>query len=726
MSNFQSAGEATSHRLQEREPLDFHTRVRAFRQSTSMTQRQFAEASGISVRTLRDIESGRVEQPQARTLRALAVALGLDADEIRRSLTSGRKTAAQDRTGLRIGILGSLTIERDGIMSDVRSLKLRRLLSLLALCHPHSASFDEIGGTLWPKESPRSYRNLIHTYVSQARGLLRSSGAGTDSADQAAPYLIRTPTGYALSVGHDQIDLTRFRGLAEKARQAQAQGEAKAAYELAALAHQCWRGPVLVDEPQMALHPAATAAVRQRIENLLLYADLALRFEQPERVVSALRAAAEDDPLHEGLQARLMLALASSGEQYEALRVFADVTQRLDAELGLQPGPELRRVHQRVLLQQLSWSRSVLLPPRTEDAPGETGPSVPPLQSGAKPSQLPAGTRHFVGRAAQIRELDQMFLAPGERDGQVPATLLTGPPGGGKTALALRWAHRVLDRFPDGQLYIDLHGHARRGPLDAQAALTSFLRALGVPGECVPDHLDEAANLYRTRLSGRRVLVVLDNARDEDQIRPLIPGDAGCAVLVTSRNALPGLVARDGIRRIAVDALDDEETLTLLGRLLGPERIEAESLAAMALGRYCGGLPLVIRVLATRLAQHPCLGIAQYYVELQEAGLFRQPSLLGDLLSSAQAPFELSYAALPEPARWVFRLLGRTKGTEITAYTVAEAAGMTPAEARWSLYRLVDASLLQEHAHSRFSMPGPLLRYAKALLDREEQRFQTV
>ncbi|WP_103542810.1 BTAD domain-containing putative transcriptional regulator [Streptomyces sp. SM1] len=724
MSNFQNAGATTSHRLHQREPVAFHTRVRAYRLRTGMTQRQFAEASGIGVRTLRDIENGRVEQPQARTLRALAAALGLATDDVRRSMAHGRKSAAQRGAGLRIGILGSLTIERDGMASDVRSLKLRRLFSLLALCHPQPASFDAIGSTLWPKEPPRSYQNLIHTYVSQARGLLRSSGSG--SADQVAPDVIRTPNGYALSVGHDQVDLTRFRDLAEKARRAHAQGEAKAAYELAALAHQCWRGPLLADEPQLALHPAATAATRQRIGNLLLYADLALRFEQPEQVVPALRAAAEDDPLHEGLQARLMLALASCGEQYEALRVFAGVTQRLDAELGLQPGPELRQVHRRVLLQQLSWPGSGLPPRQTEETLRETRPSAPPPPSEAKPSQLPSRTRYFVGRAPQMRELDQMLLAPGERDGQVPAALLTGPPGGGKTGLALQWAHRMLDHFPDGQLYIDLHGHARRGPLEAQAALTSFLRALGVPPEYVPDHLDEAANLYRTRLSGRRVLVILDNAHDEDGIRPLIPGDEGCAVLVTSRNTLPGLVAREGIRRVAVDALDDDETLTLLGRLLGPERIESESLAAMALARYCGGLPLVIRLIATRPAQHPGLSLAQYYVELHEAGDFRQPSLPGDLLSLVQAAFEPSYMALPEQARRVFRMLGRIEYTYITPYTVADAAGTTPAEARWCLYRLVDASLLREYAHSRFSMPGPLLRYAKTLLSRDEEQFRAM
>ncbi|AYN41194.1 helix-turn-helix domain-containing protein [Streptomyces dangxiongensis] len=725
MSHLRSAGTATSHRLHRAEPLSVRTQIRTFRQRTGLTQRQFAELAGVGVRTLRDIESGRVEQPQERTLRSLAVVLGLDVDDLRRSMTDMRKPVDQDGTGLRIGILGALTIERDGVVSEVRAFKLRRLLSLLALCHPQPAGLDEIGSTLWPKEPPRSYQNLIHTYVSQARGLLRSPESGP--AGQATSYLVRTPTGYALSLGRDQVDLTRFRGLAEKARQAHAAGEAGAAYEFASLAHHCWRGPILADEPLLALHPAATAAVRRRIENLLLYADLALRFQQPEHVVPALRAAAEDEPLHEGLQARLMLALASCGEQYEALRVFADVTQRLDGELGLQPGPELRQAHLRVLQQELTWPGNGPLTRQQADAPRHSGPAAPHPAPEVRPSQLPARTRHFVGRAAQLGDLDQLFLAAGERDGQVPAALITGPPGVGKTALALRWAHRVLDRFPDGQLYIDLHGHARRGPLDALTALASFLRALGVPDGSIPDTLDEAANLFRTRLSGRRVLVVLDNARDEDQIRPLIPGDAGCAVLVTSRNTLPGLVARDGVRRVFVDALDDEDVLALLGRLLGPERVGVEALAAMALGRYCGGLPLMVRILATRLAQHPCLSIAQYYVELQDAGLFRRPSVPGDLLlSSVQTAFELSYTALPEPARRVFRLLGRTDGNGITAYGLADAAGMTPAETRWVLYRLVDASLLREHAPGRFSMSTPLLRYAQALLDQEEERFQPV
>ncbi|MFE3639613.1 BTAD domain-containing putative transcriptional regulator [Streptomyces sp. NPDC059169] len=708
---------ATDHRLDRGQSPPFRIQVRTFRERTGLTQREFAGLSGISVRALRDIESGRVELPQVRTLRSLAGVLGLDVDDIRRSLTNGRGSVAQAEPGPRIGILGALIIDRGGVAIDVRAFKLRRLLSLLALRHPDAASFDEIGRTLWPKEPPRSYQHLIHTYVSQARGLLRSPASGP--ADQAVSYLIRTPIGYALSLGRDQVDLTLFQDLADRARQAHTAGDPSAAYEFASLAQRCWRGQILADEPQLAQHPAATAGARQQIENLLLYADLALRFQQPEHAVAPLRAAAEDEPLNERLQARLMLALASSGEQSEALRVFADVTHRLDAELGLQPGQEVRQAHLQVLQQELDWPRREV-PTQQRATHWDAARQAPPPPPGSRPSQLPGLTRHFVGRTAYIRELDQALLTPGEGDGQVPAALITGPPGVGKTAIALRWAHRVLDRFPDGQLHIDLHGHARRRPLGAREALASFLRALGVPGARIPHTLDEATNLYRTQLSGKRVLVVVDNAWDEDQIRPLIPGDAGCTMLITSRNALPGLAAKEGIQRVVVDALDDDETLALLGRLLGPERVGRELLSAMALGRYCDGLPLALRILATRLVQYPCLSIAKYYAELQETGLFRQPSDPGDrLLSTVQAAFELSYAALPEPARRMFRLLGRTRGDDISAYTVAELAGTTPAEARWTLCRLADASLLREHAHGRFGMPALLLRYAKALLQQE-------
>lgn len=708
-------------------PWAFGERLRSYRDRSGFTQRELAGRSGISVRALRDIEHGRVRRPHTRTIRRLADVLGLDAEEERELLMTAREVMSQGDEGPGIGILGVLSVQHGGVRRDVQAPKLRRLLALLALHHPEPASLGEITRTLWPKNPPHSYQNLIHTYVSQARRLLLPPGSGRK--DPSGSYLSRTHIGYVLSVERDQVDLTRFQDLAARARQAHTAGDTATAYDLAGLAYRCWRGPLLADEPLLSQHPAATAAARQRVEVLLLYADLAMELRRPEQVVQALRTAVGEEPLHEGLQARFMLALASCGEQSEALKVFADVARRLDGELGIAPGEELRRAHLRVLHQELPWPRQRRLPPTVDG--GRPAPVERPVPfvspSAARPWQMPAETTDHVGRAAEMKRLDRLLLSPGQRGGQVPAVLLTGFPGVGKTALAVRWAHRVRDRFPDGQLYVDLHGHAYRRPLRPEEALASFLRALGVPESRIPNTMDEAANLYRTRLSGRQVLIVLDNAREESQIRPLIPGDAGCAVLVTSRNTLSGLVAREGIRRVGVGMLGQDETYALLVRLLGRKRVEEEPLAAAMVGRQCGGLPLVIRVLAAHLADHPHLGIAQYCMEMQDTGLFRGPgSDVDDLFSSVQAAFGLSYAALPEPTRRFFRLLGRTEGRNITAYTMEAMAGTTMPEALRMLRRLVDASLLQEYAYGRFSLPGPLLRYAEALTRYEDaERLQT-
>ncbi|WP_149184015.1 BTAD domain-containing putative transcriptional regulator [Streptomyces sp. TRM49041] len=741
--------------LKQGEARSFGERLRSFRGRAGLTQRQLAEKSGVSVRVLRDLENGRVRRPQTRTVRRLADLLGLDVDEARELAVPQRKPAARPFDArLHIGVLGTLSVEYGGVGREVRAPKVRRLLALLALHHPEPAGLGEITRTLWPEEPPRSYQNLIHTYVSQVRRLLQPPGSGQGAAT-ASSHLARTHTGYMLSIDRDQLDLTRFQDLSARARQAHYAGDTAAAHELAGLACRCWRGPLLADVPLLTQHPAATAAARQRVESLLLYADLAMRLRQPEQVVQALHTATGEEPLHEGLQARLMLALASCGEQSRALKVFAEVTRRLDRELGIQPGEELRRAHLRVLHQELPWPRQgqstrpkaagpQAIPverPAFMERAGTTGRAATTEQAAlvepsarvvpspaARPSQMPAEPTDYVGRTAELERLDRLLLAPGERGGQVPAALITGLPGVGKTALALHWAHRVRGRFPDGQLYVDLHGHALRRPLRAWEALASFLRALGVPHGQIPDNPDEAANLYRTRLSGRRVLIVLDNAREESQIRPLLPGDSGCAVLITSRNTLSGLVAREGVLRVGLDVLGQDEALALLARLLGQRRIEAEPLAAMALGRHCGGLPLAIRIVAARLAEYPRISVTQYCVELQGTGLFREPRADGDdLFASVQASFALSYAALPGPTRRYFRLLGRMEGRNISAYTVADLAGTAPPEAMRELRRLVDASLLLESAPGRFTVPDPLLRYAAALAkDDDTEHLQTI
>ena len=496
----------------------FGKRIRSFRGRAGITQRELAERAGVSVRVLRDVENGRVHRPQARTVRRLADVLGVDVHKVRPPAAPGRALRPDDER-LHIRILGPLSVRYRGVETHVHAVKVRRLLSLLALLHPEPAGLGEITHALWPKDPPRSYRNLVHTYISQARRVLLPSGARAGAP--ALSFLTRTHTGYALALDRDQVDLTRFQDLSSQARQAWGAGDTEAAHELARRAYSCWRGPLLAGEPLLPHHPAATAAARQRVESLLLYADLALQLRRPEQVLHALREATQEEPLHEGLQARLLVALASCGEQGEALRIFSSVTRRLDRELGVQPGDELRRAHLRILHQELPWPRKG--PGIDPAVPGE--PPVPASRTAVAalrppPSQMPAATPGFVGRTAELRRLNRLLLAVGERSGQVPAALVTGYPGVGKTALAVRWAHRVRERFPDGQLYVDLHGYADRRPLHPADVLAQFLRALGVPDREISGTLDEAANLYRTRLSGRRMQIVLDNAREESQIRP--------------------------------------------------------------------------------------------------------------------------------------------------------------------------------------------------------------
>lgn len=706
----------------------FGERLRSFRYRSGLTQRELAERAGVSVRVLRDIEHGRVNRPQTRTVRLLADVLGLDANTARQLSPPVRDAARQGSARLHIGILGPLSVRHRGVEAHVHPAKVRSLLALLALQHPEPAGLGEITHALWPENPPRSYQSLVHTYVSQARRVLLAPGC--EEGAPAVSFLARTHTGYALALERDQVDLTRFQDLSARVRQAHGAGDAEAAHELARRAYSCWRGPLLAGESLLPHHhPAATAAARQRVESLLLYADLSLQLRRPEQVLRALRGATEEEPLHEGLQARLMLALASCGEQREALGIFSEVARGLDRELGVQPGDELRRAQLRILHHELPWPRTGPVPERTAagTAPPPRGPAVAAPR--LRPFQIPAASTVFVGRGAELKRLDRLLLSTGEHSGQVPAALLTGFPGVGKTSLAVRWAHRVRERFPDGQLYADLYGYADRRPLHPREVLASFLRALGVSAAEIPDALDEAANLYRTLLSGRRVLIMLDNACEESQVRPLVPGTAGCAVLVTSRGSLPGLVAQGGVPRLDLDVLGEDEALTLLARLLGKGRVGAEPLAAMALNRLCGGLPLAVRLLAARLGERPGVALTQLCVEFKEAAAHRDlPVEADDLFAAVHAAFELSYLSLPEPVRGCFRLFARTGGRLVSVYTVADLAGTTPLEASRALRRLVGASLLREYAPGRFSLPAPLLSYARRLAWQEdvEQRLRRV
>ncbi|MFE7560864.1 BTAD domain-containing putative transcriptional regulator [Kitasatospora sp. NPDC057500] len=681
-------------------PEAFGGRLRALRRRAGLSQQAAAERAGISTRALRDIEHGRVRRPRTDTLRRLAEVLELTGGELADLLTAARTEPARGAGRPRLLILGPLALQHGRTPVPVTGPMVRRLLGLLALKHPGPATRQEITDTLWPSGPPGSHQSLVHGYVGQVRRLLDPDGPRT----APPPAVVRTPTGYRLDAAPGDIDLGRFDELLDRARRQFREpgpaGTAEAAYESLTRALRYWRGPVLADaDPVLRRHPAAVAADERRVRAALLHADAALRLRRAEQAVPLLSDLVAAEPLHEGLHARLILALASCGEQAAALAVFGRLRERLDEELGIAPGPEVHDAHLRVLRRQ-----PPLAPAPTSSAPAPTPVPVP--------AQLPAAASLHVGRKRQLAELDAL-VAPGPARRPHLVTVV-GPPGVGKTALVSHWAHARRRHFADGQLFADLRGHSRLPALRPGDVLAQFLRALGVRPDRLPADQDEAAALYRTLLAGRRMLIVLDDARDAEQVRPLIPGTPDCAVLITSRGRLAGLVAGDGARRLGLDVLRQDEARQLLGGTVGECRVAAEPEAAGELVRLCGGLPLAIRIAGANLVSRGT-GIAEYCAELADGDVLGRLSVEGDQRSTVRAAFDLSYRALPAASRRMFRLLGLTPGPDLTADGAAALAGVTPAAASALLAGLADAHLVRERGAGRFGLHDLLRCYARDL-----------
>nr|WP_225954980.1 transcriptional regulator [Kibdelosporangium phytohabitans] len=470
----------------------------------------------------------------------------------------------------------------------------RVLLAVLLARANRAVSAEVLREALWDGRAPRSAGKVLQVYVHRLR---RALGEADRIAYQEA--------GYSLVVRPGELDATRFAELRALALQEHATGALSAARDLQREALGLWRGTPFGDLGDV---PVLRAEIdRLQEQRLAAYEECMateLALGNHSKTVGELAELVDEYPLRERLRAQLMLALHRTGRRADALRVFDTGRRLLADDLGIDPSRELRDMHTSILRDL-----PVLDLPRVVEPPVTV------------PRQLPADISRFTGRGEALRRLDEVL--PGQDNPGI--STISGAPGAGKTALALRWAHRSLDRFPDGQLYINLRGCGSERPLRPVEALAQFLRALGVAPLETPLDVDEAAALFRSLVARRTMLILLDNAASVDQVRPLLPGGPGCVVVVTSRDRLTGLVAEHGARRLLLDGLPEHDAVTLVARVLGPERVGAEPEAVARLCRLCEFRPLALRIAATHLLDQPELAIAAYAGELESGDRIAQP-----------------------------------------------------------------------------------------------------
>jgi DNA-binding SARP family transcriptional activator/tetratricopeptide (TPR) repeat protein/DNA-binding XRE family transcriptional regulator len=706
----------------------FGVLVRAHREAAGLTQQRLASRAGVSVGAVRDIEQGRTVVSRPDTLARLAAVLELDGRE-RAELSSlagahraagravpGRYPAgAGPGKGVWLGLLGPLMAWRDGVPVALGPARQQAVLGLLALGGGAGVSRAAIVDVLWGSEPPAAALGMVHGYVSRIRRVLGpADGGGNGGRRPPGGVLSWDGTAYRLAPGTVRSDVEEFSTLAERARRAAAGGEPAAACRLYEQAVQLWRGAPLAGSELLQGHPAVVELSGRRASVVIEYSDAAGAVGEQERVAGYLRALAQQEPLDERVHARLMIALSALGQQAAGLRLFEDLRRRLDEELGVRPGPELADAHLRVLRQEFTPAAGAMLPPggppgsgkpdRREEGPGASDPAVP--------RQLPPAAPHFAGRAAEVAALDEMLGQADEVAGTVLITTVGGSAGVGKTALAVHWAHRIAGQFPDGQLYVNLRGYGpSRRPLSPAEAISAFLEAFQVPPERIPAGLDARAALYRSLLAGKRMLIVLDNARSADQVRPLLPGSPACLVVVTSRNQLAGLAA-EGARPLVLDILTHADARKLLAIRLPAERLAAEPQAADELIGFCARLPLALSIAAARAARHPGFPLAAIVAELRDERQRLDALDTGDAATAARAVFSWSYRLLSEPAAQLFRLLGISPGPDITGPAAASLGGTPPSQAARTLAELARSGLLTEHVPGRFACHDLLRTYA--------------
>ncbi|MES9522785.1 AfsR/SARP family transcriptional regulator [Streptomyces capoamus] len=592
---------------------------------------------------------------------------------------------------LRFGVLGPVRAWRGEEALPTGSPQQRALLAALLLREGRTATAAELIDALWASEPPPQALAAVRTYASRLRKVLDPG------------VLVSESGGYAVrGLGEGALDLAVAQDLAAEAEKARGTGDLGRARSLLNQALSLWDG-----EPLAGVPGPYAEAQRARLEEWrlgLLETRLDLDLEQGghAEAVSELTALTAAHPLRERLRELLMLALYRSGRQAEALAVYADTRRLLAEELGVDPRAGLSELQQRILQADPALAEP-------------SSPAAEPTASPVRPAQLPASVPDFTGRSSFVSDLTEVLSSASEAEGRVMAvSALAGIGGVGKTTLAVHVAHRARGAFPDGQLYVDLQGAGPR-PAEPETVLGSFLRALGTPDTAIPDSLEERSALYRSVLDGRRVLVLLDNAKDAAQVRPLLPGTEGCAALVTSRVRMLDLA---GAHLVDLDVMSPDEALALFTRIVGEERVAAEREAALDVVAACGFLPLAIRIAASRLAARRTWTVSVLAAKLADERRRLDELQAGDL--AVKATFELGYGQLEPAQARAFRLLGLADGPDISLAAAAAVLDLPPEDTEDLLESLVDTSLLESAAPGRYRFHDLVRLYARACAERDE------
>jgi DNA-binding SARP family transcriptional activator/tetratricopeptide (TPR) repeat protein len=672
-----------------------------------------------------------------------------------------------------VGVLGSVAVWRDGHEVSAGQPRQQAILGVLACRANQVVSRSELVDGVWGDNPPATVGNGIYTYVAGLRRVLEPDRPPRSRRDTPGQVLVSSGGGYLLRLDPGCLDAGQFEECLALARRLRAEGDVVGAAQAMDQAIGLWRGQAFAGVPgpfaegeRLRLGELRTTAAEERADLMLLRGHAAA-------AVPELTALVADYPLRERARGLLMTALYRCGRQAEALQVFHDTRARLAEDLGIDPGTELTRIYQQVLALDPVLDGPAVQPPASRGAqPPASRGAQPPASKGAQPAagrestaaslarpsggtdapaaqqdqplastaaptdpgqdagddepapppaQLPAEPAGFVGRATELEWLHALLpseqaRAPEQSKPQSAAVaLITGTAGVGKSTLALRFAREAAPLFPDGQLYVNLRGFDPAGaPMSPGMALQWFFDALGETPLNVPPALEAQTALLRTLLDGKRVLLLLDNAHDADQVRPLLPGGPGCMVLVTSRSQLTGLVV-EGARPVPLDVLSPAEATELVASRLGADRVAAESAAVAAIVRHSAGLPLALSVTCARAVARPTLKLADLAAELADARSRLDALRTGEDTTDLRAVFSWSADTLSDAASRMFRLIGLHHGPDITANGAASLAATTRASARLALAELTRASLLTEDTAGRFGCHDLLRAYAAEL-----------